>query len=359
MDSLPATSSRLSSRNSPRIPKRTADRAACAKIGRAPPQRTRRLRRCPMPTFSISSSSSGSQPKRRAPGVEPARGQRLFFWPHLPAPLGGRGLPRHRRAMLYTPLIPATRAPEPSQVFCPSRRIVAGRSEHLGDHRLQSAGQRHRALARRARLHPERPTRAAIACFDAPLLLTCCSRWLRRDPARRARCAGHAAGDGGEPGEDGARRDRAARKKRRRIRTRSGAGSSSPPMSRIQKTAPPELREFAARLKRVFGYNQFQLAGSAANAIDADGESWLVPSKNFWLSVKARRATSKEARGGLSAQSSALPGSAPARWIPRPSSRPAARSSSAARPAAKVTSSSSCKCSGKRAACGAGAARWR
>ncbi len=64
------------------------------------------------------------------------------------------------------------------------------------------------------------------------------------------------------------------------------------------KEAPTELREFAQRLKRVFGYNQFQLAGSAANAIDADGESWLVPSKNFWLSVKARRATSKEARGG-------------------------------------------------------------
>lgn len=64
------------------------------------------------------------------------------------------------------------------------------------------------------------------------------------------------------------------------------------------KEPPAELREFAPRLKRVFGYNQFQLAGSAANAIDSDGESWLVPSKNFWLSVKARRATSKEARGG-------------------------------------------------------------
>ena len=64
------------------------------------------------------------------------------------------------------------------------------------------------------------------------------------------------------------------------------------------KEPPAELREFAARLKRVFGYNQFQLAGSAANVIDDDGESWLVPSKNLWLSVKARPATSKEARGG-------------------------------------------------------------
>lgn len=64
------------------------------------------------------------------------------------------------------------------------------------------------------------------------------------------------------------------------------------------KDAPAELREFAPRLKRVFGYNQFQLAGSASNVIDARGESWLVPSKNFSLSVKARRANSKEARGG-------------------------------------------------------------
>jgi len=64
------------------------------------------------------------------------------------------------------------------------------------------------------------------------------------------------------------------------------------------KDPPAELRDFAARLKRVFGYNQFQLAGSAVKPIDGDGEGWLVPSKNFSLSVKARRAVSKEARGG-------------------------------------------------------------
>jgi len=64
------------------------------------------------------------------------------------------------------------------------------------------------------------------------------------------------------------------------------------------KDPPAELRDFAPRLKRVFGYNQFQLAGSAVKMIDNDGEGWLVPSKNFWLSVKARRAVSKEARGG-------------------------------------------------------------
>src|SRR6266853_1531735 len=64
------------------------------------------------------------------------------------------------------------------------------------------------------------------------------------------------------------------------------------------KEPPPELREFASRLKRVFGYNQFELAGSAAKPIDDDGESWLVPSKSFRLGVRARHAPSKEARGG-------------------------------------------------------------
>ena len=64
------------------------------------------------------------------------------------------------------------------------------------------------------------------------------------------------------------------------------------------KDPPPELREFTARLKRVFGYSQFELIGAAAEKIDEQNESWLVPSQSFWLSVKARRAMAKEARGG-------------------------------------------------------------
>jgi hypothetical protein len=61
---------------------------------------------------------------------------------------------------------------------------------------------------------------------------------------------------------------------------------------------PSELREFAPRLKRIFGYNQFEIIGSAAQQIDDQVESWLVPSQSFSLCVKARRTTSKEARGG-------------------------------------------------------------
>jgi len=64
------------------------------------------------------------------------------------------------------------------------------------------------------------------------------------------------------------------------------------------KSPPPELREFASRLKRVFGYNQFELLGSASKPIGNRTENWLVPSQNFWLSANARRAMSKEARGG-------------------------------------------------------------
>jgi len=64
------------------------------------------------------------------------------------------------------------------------------------------------------------------------------------------------------------------------------------------KPAPPELKALAPRMKRVFGYNQFELAGSASQAIGNQQESWLVPSKSFSLGLRARRAMSKEAQGG-------------------------------------------------------------
>ncbi|MCE9612177.1 MAG: hypothetical protein K8R23_18420 [Chthoniobacter sp.] len=68
--------------------------------------------------------------------------------------------------------------------------------------------------------------------------------------------------------------------------------------SATPKEAPPELGEFTARLKRVFGYTQYELIGSVTEKIDDKSESWLVPSRNFWLQVKARHISSKEARGG-------------------------------------------------------------
>lgn len=64
------------------------------------------------------------------------------------------------------------------------------------------------------------------------------------------------------------------------------------------KEAPGQLEPIAGRLRRVFGYNQFEIIGSASEKIDDQDESWLVPSPTFKLGVRARKSRSKEARGG-------------------------------------------------------------
>jgi hypothetical protein len=84
--------------------------------------------------------------------------------------------------------------------------------------------------------------------------------------------------------------ERAANKIWSALVVATNAGSPRP--------APEELQEFAPRLRRVFGYNQFELVGSTTTEIGDQTENWLVPSQSFWLGVKARRAVSKEARGG-------------------------------------------------------------
>ncbi len=68
--------------------------------------------------------------------------------------------------------------------------------------------------------------------------------------------------------------------------------SSSP------KETPKELRDSLPKLKRVFGYNQFEVIGSASEKIEDGSELKLTPTQSFWLQAKARRSTSKEARGG-------------------------------------------------------------
>lgn len=64
------------------------------------------------------------------------------------------------------------------------------------------------------------------------------------------------------------------------------------------KPAPAELKPVAARLQRVFGYNQFEIVGSAAAAVTDDTNLSLTPTKTFWLNLQARRASSPDARGG-------------------------------------------------------------
>ena len=96
------------------------------------------------------------------------------------------------------------------------------------------------------------------------------------------------------------------------------------------KPPPPELREFAGRLKRVFGYNQFELLGSASKPIGNRTENWLVRAEFLAQCQCAPRDVEGSARR-LPAQSRAVPGPAAARRYRGEAPRPAARSSSAAR----------------------------
>jgi hypothetical protein len=63
------------------------------------------------------------------------------------------------------------------------------------------------------------------------------------------------------------------------------------------KESPEVLKPVFQGLKRFFGYNQFEILGSSTMSVDAKVEEWLVPTEHFWLSVRARKTTSKEARG--------------------------------------------------------------
>lgn len=64
------------------------------------------------------------------------------------------------------------------------------------------------------------------------------------------------------------------------------------------KETPKELRTYEPKLKRIFGYNQFEIVGSATEKIEDKADLRLTPTQSFWMQAKARRATSKEARGG-------------------------------------------------------------
>jgi hypothetical protein len=64
------------------------------------------------------------------------------------------------------------------------------------------------------------------------------------------------------------------------------------------KDPPAELRSVAGRLQKVFGYNEFDIVGSASAEVGDEDEHPLMPTKSFWLKLKARRASVKEARGG-------------------------------------------------------------
>lgn len=64
------------------------------------------------------------------------------------------------------------------------------------------------------------------------------------------------------------------------------------------KEPPKELRDSVPKLKQIFGYNQFELIGSASEKIEEKTDLTLMPTQSFWLQARARQTTSKEARGG-------------------------------------------------------------
>jgi hypothetical protein len=55
---------------------------------------------------------------------------------------------------------------------------------------------------------------------------------------------------------------------------------------------PPEaLRRYATKLKNIFGYNQYELIGESSTRMDGPNERWLVPTKDFSLSVQNHKET--------------------------------------------------------------------
>jgi hypothetical protein len=88
----------------------------------------------------------------------------------------------------------------------------------------------------------------------------------------------------------------APKKERRADRIWSGVIMATNPEE--PKPIPKELRPFEASLKRMFGYNQFEIVGTATEPIDEETEHWLLPVHSFSLQVNARRAVPKDERGG-------------------------------------------------------------
>ncbi len=49
---------------------------------------------------------------------------------------------------------------------------------------------------------------------------------------------------------------------------------------------PGELRALEQRMRRVFGYNQFDVVKEAENRISKEGERWFVPTEQMYLGMK-------------------------------------------------------------------------
>lgn len=54
---------------------------------------------------------------------------------------------------------------------------------------------------------------------------------------------------------------------------------------------PPErVRRYAEKLHHIFGYNQFEVVGESSERLDQPDERWLVPTKDFAISIRKNSA---------------------------------------------------------------------
>ena len=65
--------------------------------------------------------------------------------------------------------------------------------------------------------------------------------------------------------------------------------ASNPAKGARPKPVPGELAPFAPKLAKLFGYEQFEILGSAVKSLDGHTERWLVPTQNFWVGANALR----------------------------------------------------------------------
>ena len=65
--------------------------------------------------------------------------------------------------------------------------------------------------------------------------------------------------------------------------------ASSPAAGKEPQPPPGEIAPYAKRLTKIFGYEQFEILGSASKAMGrGEQERWLVPSPTFMLGAQAR-----------------------------------------------------------------------
>jgi hypothetical protein len=66
--------------------------------------------------------------------------------------------------------------------------------------------------------------------------------------------------------------------------------ASDPQSGRVPLQPPPELADYARKLTKIFGYQQFEILGTASKAMGRDQqERWLVPSPTFMVGAQAKR----------------------------------------------------------------------